>query len=169
MLTFEHAKKTVTNRLATDKFSLPNDSLIIIEDLTIEKPYAWIFTYTSKLWYETKDNKYAIGGGAPIIVDKQTGEHTSYSTAYDIDSIIDKYEEERKIWNLILVDNKSLDNGKVLLLKNKMNLGYDNLMQLKSGKITCIDTGSQLRLTSFQTDLLKIGIETKLTLSWDDK
>lgn len=168
-MTFEQAKKTVTDRLATDKFSLPNDSLIIVDDLTIEKPYAWIFTYTSKLWYETNDNKNAIAGNAPIIVDKQTGKQTSYSTAYNIDSIIDKYEEEQKLWNLVLFDNKSLDNGKAILLKNKLNLGYDNLMQLKSGKTTCIDSGSQLRLTSLQTDLLKIGIETKLTLSWDDK
>ncbi len=169
MLTIEQAKKIVSDRLTSDKSSLLNDELLIVDSLTIEKPYAWIFTYTSKLWYETKDNKHAIAGNAPIIVDKQTGKQTSYSTAYSIDSIIDKYEEEQNIWDLVLVDTNSLDNSKLLLLKSKMNLGYDKLTQLKNGDSNCIDSGSQLRLTSLQADLLEIGIKTKLTTSWDDK
>ena len=165
MLTFDQAKKVVNDILATDNFSLQNDSLIIIDDLTIEKPYAWIFTYSSKLWHESKDNKYAIAGNAPIIVDKQTGKQTSYSTAYSIDNIIDKYEEEQKIWSLVLLDNNSLDNEKILLMKNKMNLSYNNLMQLKNGKTTFLESGSQSRLTLLQADLLKNGIETKITLT----
>jgi hypothetical protein len=169
MLTFDQAKKIVTDILSTDNFLQENDSLIIIDDLTIEKPYAWIFTYTSKLWYETKDNKYAIAGNAPIIVDKKTGKRTYYSTEYGIDNIIEKYEEEKKIWCLILVDNKSLDNEKTLLIKNIMNLSYDNLMRIKNGMTTYIESGSQSRLTLLQADLLKTGIETKLTLTWDEE
>jgi hypothetical protein len=132
MLTFKQAKKIVTDILAKEDFSLPNDSLIIVDNLTIEKPYAWIFIYTSQLWHETNDKKYAIAGNAPIIVDKQTGKQTSYSTAYGIDLIVDKYEEEQKIWSLFLVDNKSLSNDKALIIKNKMNFSYDYIMQLKN-------------------------------------
>ncbi|MBI3235583.1 MAG: hypothetical protein HYZ42_16350 [Bacteroidetes bacterium] len=169
MLTFEQAKKIVIDRLEAEKLSLPNDSLMIIDELTIEKPYAWIFTYTSKLWHETKDDKYIIAGNAPIIVDKQSGNQTTYSTAYNIENIIEKYEEEQKLWSLVLVDNSLLDNEKALILKNKMNLSYDKIMQLKKGETTCIDSGSQLRLNSIQVDLLKIGVKTKLVFSWDDK
>jgi hypothetical protein len=97
MLTFEQAKKSVIDLLATYEFSLSNDSLIILDELTIERPYFWIFIYTSKLWYETGDNKYAIAGNAPIIVDKETGKHTSYSTAYNMEAIIKKYEDERNL------------------------------------------------------------------------
>jgi Immunity protein 35 len=95
MLKIEQARKIVLDTIQSMEYSVPNDKLIILDNLTIEKPYAWIFTYTSKLWHETEDNKYALGGNAPIIVDKKSGEQTSYSTAFSLDTLIDKYEEEK--------------------------------------------------------------------------
>ncbi|MBL7801295.1 MAG: hypothetical protein JNL95_11260 [Chitinophagales bacterium] len=168
MMTFDQAKKIVNDRLTKIVPSTSNDSLIIVDELTIEKPYAWIFTYTSILWLETKDDKYAIAGNAPIIIDKQTGKQTSYSTAYDMTSIIDKYEEEQKIWSLDLADLQTLNNDKLLVLKSKLNFDYDRLLQLKNREKIILDKGSELRLSSLKNDLQKIGIETRLSLSWHD-
>jgi hypothetical protein len=167
MLTFEQARKIASDRVSA--FGSSNDTFIIIDSWTVEKPYAWIFCYTSKLWYETRDDKYLIAGNAPIIVDKQTGKMTSFSTAYGIDSIIEMYEEERNLWSLVLADRKALDHKKLLQLKYKLDFGNDKLIQLKNGNIINIDSGSELRLASLQAELSDMGVETKLILSWDNK
>jgi len=171
MLTFKQAKKIVSERLESFNFSHTDssytDSLIILDDFTIEKPYAWIFFYTSKLYHETKEFRYALAGNSPIIVDKRTGEQTSYSSGYGIEKVIEQYEKEQNIWNLVISET-NLDNTKILLLKNKMNLSYDRIIDLKKNKFFSIEKGSESQLTSLQTDLLSIGIETKLIFFWGE-
>ncbi|CAC9972522.1 YrhB domain-containing protein [Flavobacterium panici] len=146
MLTFEQAKKIVSERLANSNFS-GDDSLIILDQFTIEKPYAWIFCYTSRLYHETKETQYAIAGNSPIIVDKQTGKQIQYGSAYSLEEIIELYEEEKKIWNLVLIENNVFDNTKLLLLKTKFGLSNDELIHLKKDNILPFDKGSELRLT----------------------
>jgi hypothetical protein len=164
MLTFEQAKKIVSDRLANSNFS-GDDSLIILDQFTIEKPYAWIFCYTSRLYHETKETQYAIAGNSPIIVDKQTGKQTQYGSSYSLEKIIELYEEEQKIWNLILIGNNLFDNTKLLLLKTKLGLSNEKLMQFKKNITSPFDKGSELRLTLLKKELSEIGIETELKLS----
>lgn len=164
MLTLEQAKKIIAERLENYNFSI-NDSLIILDQYTIEKPYAWIFSYTSKLYNETKGIQYAIAGNSPIIIDKRTGKQTQYSSAYNLEETIELYEEEENIWNLVLKGNNIYDNGRLLLLKNKFNLSNDKLIQLKRNTMFSFEKGSKLRLTKLKKDLLEIGIETELKLS----
>ena len=164
MITFEQAKKIVSDQLANSNFSA-DDSLIILDHFTIEKPYAWIFSYTSKLYHETKDFRYAIAGNSPIIIDKQTGKQTEYGSAYNFEKTIELYEEEHSVWNLVVIENSWLDNNKLLSLKNIMNLSNDKLMQFKRDNTLPFDKGSESRLTLLKKDLSEIGIETELKLS----
>jgi len=167
MITLEEAIKIVSTAIKANEFSLNTEEIIIDDSLTIEKPYCWIFTYTSKLWQETGDYKHALAGNAPIIIDKRTGNRTSYSTKYDMETIVNKYEEENGLWNLILVDKEPFDQNKMLLLKNKMSFDYQKLKELKSGITNNIDRGSESRLLCLQYDFLKLDIETKLIATWD--
>jgi hypothetical protein len=169
MIEIEQAKEIVKNELLIQESNLLNDSLIIVDDFTIERPYAWIFIYTSKNLLETNDSKYLIAGNAPIIVDKRSGKMKSYSTAFSTDEIIDKYEEEGKLWSLTLLKNNTLDNSKLILLKNKMNLRNDDLILLKNGKKDIISKGSESRLKLLQREFQEIGIETEILLSFDNK
>ncbi len=169
MIEIEQAKEIVKNELLIQESNLLNDSLIIVDDFTIERPYAWIFIYTSKNLLETNDSKYLIAGNAPIIVDKRSGKMKSYSTAFSTDEIIDKYEEEGKLWSLTLLKNNTLDNSKLILLKNKMNLRNDDLILLKNGKKDIISKGSESRLKLLQKEFKEIGIETEILLSFDNK
>jgi hypothetical protein len=157
MLTFEQAKETVIAKL-----SLVSDDFVILDHMTLEKPYAWIFFYTSKLWWETQDDKHIMAGNAPVIVNKQTGKHTQYSTAYGVDTIVEMYEEQEKIWSLVLADITSLDDKKLLLLKERLNWSYEKLKQIKNERDKSIDKGSYIRLTSLQSELREIGVVTLL-------
>ncbi|WP_417939067.1 YrhB domain-containing protein [Flavobacterium sp. RS13.1] len=168
MHTFEQARKLVADRLENSNFS-DKDSLIILDNFTIEKPYAWIFFYTSKLYHETKETQYAIAGNSPIIVDKETLEQTSYPTAYSLEEILQKYEEEKKIWNLILPESHLIENSKLISLKNKLELGLNIIKEIKDSKTFSLASGSEFRLKMLQYDLQNIGIDTSLILAWGNK
>ncbi|MFP3802622.1 hypothetical protein, partial [Paraburkholderia sp. SIMBA_027] len=47
--------------------------MIIVSYRTIEKPYGFIYSYTSKKLFETKDDRYAVAGNAPFLIEKETG------------------------------------------------------------------------------------------------
>ena len=71
---------------------LENDSIVIVDGETIEKEKYFVFFYTSKKYLETNDDSFAVGGNAPIIVDKITGEKFETGTAESIEYYLEKYE-----------------------------------------------------------------------------
>lgn len=167
MISFEQARKIMVDRLENSRFS-DEDSLIILDEFTIEKPYGWVFYYTSKLYYETKNSQYAIAGNSPIIVDKQTGEQSSYMSAYSDEEMLQKHEEEKRIWRLNLTESHLLDKPQLIRLKNKLNLNLNTLKDIKNNQNYLLDSGSEYRLKLLQIELLNIGIETELVFSWQN-
>lgn len=155
------------DRLENSRLS-DEDSLIILDEFTIEKPYGWIFYYTSKLYYETQNSQYAIAGNSPIIVDKQTGEQSSYMSAYSDEEMLQKHEEEKRIWRLNLTKSHLLDKPQLIRLKNKLNLNLNTLKDIKNNQNYLLDSGSEYRLKLLQIELLNIGIETELVFSWQN-
>ena len=96
MITFQEARKIAEAEI--NKYqTLGDDSLIIIDNQTIEKDYAWIFPYTSKKYWETNDVNYAIGGNGPLFISKFDGQISKYRTGLSIEEMIDEYEEKNKM------------------------------------------------------------------------
>ena len=68
------ARELVARQIEAKDVELPEgDELIILDAATIEKPWGWVFFYTSRLWHETRDIRYAIAGNAPYIVYRHDG------------------------------------------------------------------------------------------------
>lgn len=94
MITKQAARELVYEKVGGTSPNLPeDDEIIILDEATIEKPWGWVFFYTSRKWFETKDIKYAIAGNAPIIVEKDTGKLITTGTAHSIEYYIQNYEE----------------------------------------------------------------------------
>jgi hypothetical protein len=94
MITKETARELVRIEACGPNPDLPDDDeIIILDNETIEKPWGWVFFYTSKKWHETNDITYAIAGNAPVIVEKDTGKLFITGTAYPIDHYIYNYEK----------------------------------------------------------------------------
>jgi len=94
-MTKEEAVSKVQEMLKAE--SVGHDyKLVIVQDLTIEKDFGWVFFYSSSKYLETRDPKYELGGNAPIIVDKRTGELHITGTAENIEYYIDRYEKTGK-------------------------------------------------------------------------
>jgi len=60
----------------------------------IEKPYGWVFFYTAKKYWETKDIKHAIAGNGPIIFDRRTGAVHQLGTATPPEEQIREWESQ---------------------------------------------------------------------------
>ena len=94
MITKDKARELVRNEVCGPKGQLPDDDeIIILDDGTIEKPWGWVFFYTSKKLHETNDIKYAVAGNAPIIVERESGKLLITGTAYPVEYYIQNYEQ----------------------------------------------------------------------------
>lgn len=91
--------KNTAHTLVTAKinanYDIDDDDLIIIDDLTIEKDYGWIFFYNSKRYLETEDISYLIAGNSPILVEKEHGSIYELGTAFPVDEYLEHYETTR--------------------------------------------------------------------------
>jgi len=71
----------------------PNIELVILEDLTQEHDFGWVFFYNSKKYIESGDFRDALAGNAPLIVDRKSGQIHITGIARDIDFYIKNFKE----------------------------------------------------------------------------
>jgi hypothetical protein len=95
MITREQARQNVVERLSLSfwRGGGKGDSLVVLDKATIEKPWGWVFFYTSRLWQETGDDRYLIGGNAPFIVERESGRMLVLGTALPLEHYIAFYEK----------------------------------------------------------------------------
>jgi Immunity protein 35 len=91
--------RTAAQELATKQIAgwkLPGgDVWILVDDLTREEDFGWVFFYTSKRFKETGDPHAAPVGNAPIIVDRADGSVHLTGTARPTSYYIDRYRSGR--------------------------------------------------------------------------
>lgn len=92
MVTHEQARQLIASRLSNVAEWPSDDEPVILDEATIEKPWGWVFFYTSRKWRETQDIRYAVGGNAPLIVEKETGRVLETGTALPIEHYVSNYE-----------------------------------------------------------------------------
>ena len=66
--------------------------LVVLADRTIEKDYGWVFFYTSKLYVETRDIRYALVGIGPIVVEKD-GTMTQLGSGRPLKQLLREFED----------------------------------------------------------------------------
>jgi uncharacterized protein YceK len=93
MITREQARQSVVERLSSWRGSRKGDSLVVDDKATIEKPWGWVFLYTSRLWQETGDDRYLLGGNAPFIVERESGRMLVLGTALPLEHYVAFYEK----------------------------------------------------------------------------
>ena len=163
MITFQEARQIAEAEINKHQ-TLANDSLIIIDNQTIEKEYAWIFPYTSKKYWETNDINHAIGGNGPLFISKLDGQVYTYRTGLSIEEMIDEHEEKNRLWTLSMANNIS-DTSLLLILKKALGWTQEQLTGFKNGKDKALDHGSKKRLEQIQSLLSSSDIKTNITLT----
>jgi hypothetical protein len=67
-----------------------------LEEETLEMDFGWVFFYTSRLFRDTGDFKYALAGNAPMIVDRKDGSLHPTGTAHPVEYYIEKFRRRRQ-------------------------------------------------------------------------
>jgi len=93
MMTKQQAEEAVAAELRT-KCQIPNDSFVIIENLTIEKPFGWVFFYDSKKYLETGNVDDAIAGNGPVFVNKHDGSIEFCGSYKSVQEFISEHERK---------------------------------------------------------------------------
>jgi hypothetical protein len=92
-ISFQEAKKLAYEYVCQQECDF---ELVILDDKTLEEEFGWVFFYTTKKYLETGNFRDLVGGNAPIIIDKETGQLTETGTAYGVDHYIEEYRVNRK-------------------------------------------------------------------------
>ena len=93
MLTLDDAKQLVLAELQrSNGLRTGPEELVIVDDHTIERSWGWVFFYTSRGWLDGNE-RYALGGNAPLIVDRTDGSLHVTGTAEPIEHYIRNYEK----------------------------------------------------------------------------
>ncbi len=161
MLTFQQARKIAEDKV---KSMRSTEKLVIADDDTIERPYAWIFCYTSSLFIETGDILNALAGNAPLFISKTDGEVSTYRTGLSMAGMIEQYEEENNIWELMLAEHIYSDPKKLSTLKKILGFDTARIAEYVANKELLLDSGSEKRLLHIQTRLNASGIRAVLSL-----
>ena len=72
--------------------------LALMEDATIEGDFGWVFFWAKRAYLETRDDRHALVGNAPILVSRYDGSLHHTGTAYPIDFFIDNFRRTGKTW-----------------------------------------------------------------------
>ncbi len=109
-MTVDEARQKVEQELRRFGQRSGPEELVVIDEDTIERPWGWVFFYTSRGWRDG-DSRYALGGNAPIIVNRFDGALRSTGTASSIDHYIAEYEAELErrqgTWQLIIQERNA--------------------------------------------------------------
>lgn len=71
------------------------NELAIVDAATREEDFGWVFFYQSAKFLETRDRQWALGGNAPVIVDRERGTLEVTGTGHSVQHYIDEYRQRR--------------------------------------------------------------------------
>jgi hypothetical protein len=66
----------------------------ILDQSTLDKPYGWVFFYSTKRFVETGDPRDGLVGNAPLIFNRVTGKYRVADTAHPIEHYLNEYEAQ---------------------------------------------------------------------------
>jgi len=95
----KHQAREIALQHIGHQCNLANDEIVIVDALTLEKEYGWIFFYDSKRFLEKNDVHCMLVGNGPVVVRKKDGVVHQLGTALSTEEEIDKYE--RNMMNAI--------------------------------------------------------------------
>jgi hypothetical protein len=88
MINQEEARQKVEEFLR-HRYSNRAYELVVIDSLTREEDFGWLFFFNTREFMETGDMSAALGGNAPLFVERETGELHVTGTAHPVEYYLD--------------------------------------------------------------------------------
>ncbi|MDB4946731.1 MAG: hypothetical protein JWP97_6265 [Labilithrix sp.] len=96
MLTETDARQKIAN-LLVEWGRHVEGGLALVEEMTLEKPYGWVFFYNSRRYVETRDIFQSVAGNGPVVVLAATGEAVRLGSARRPEEEIAAFEKQRSL------------------------------------------------------------------------
>jgi hypothetical protein len=93
------ARSLVLGQLSVIPVAFPDDAWIILDEHTIERPWGWVFFFSSRRYVETADLQFAIAGNGPFFVRRTDGAVFQAGTALPVEDYLRNFEagDERTV------------------------------------------------------------------------
>ncbi|MBO0854673.1 MAG: hypothetical protein J2P18_13015 [Nocardia sp.] len=69
------------------------EEVVIDDDATIERPYGWLFTYTTASYVRTRDPDDGLAGAGPLLILREDGAIIPYTSIYTTEAALQDYEQ----------------------------------------------------------------------------
>lgn len=144
------------------------EELIILADRTIERPWGWVFFYTTRGWKDG-DIRYAVGGNSPIMVNRFDGSFHDTGTAQTAEHYITAYEaeleREQKTWELVLLERPDSPLHVLSRIREALRLTVPEIGALRK-RLPCVwKAGAFVDLEPIHARLLELGVAVELRRS----
>ena len=93
MINAEQARQKVEEYLR-QKFSNRPYELVVMDSLTREEDFGWLFFFNTREFVETGDMNAALGGNAPLLVERETGELHVTGTTHPVEHYVESFRRK---------------------------------------------------------------------------
>lgn len=94
VLTKDDARNKM-NELLAERGRYITGGLALVDEMTLEKPYGWVFFYNSRRFLETRDMLHGIAGNGPVVVVASTGEVVTLGSSRAPAEEVAEFERQR--------------------------------------------------------------------------
>jgi hypothetical protein len=122
MLTKAEALDLVESKLKSEIES--SYDVVIVDSMTVERDFGWVFFYNSREFLETGDSRKALYGNLPILVNRHTGIHRYICFHSTLEESIAEYEAELYGHKLPTRYQKLLESYRVKATEAKSPLAF---------------------------------------------
>ncbi|MFD9944497.1 YrhB domain-containing protein [Nonomuraea sp. NPDC059023] len=93
MISREAAERVARDFVAREFPDLEGAEEVAVDDAaTIEKPYGWLFTYTTVSYLRTRDPGEGLAGAGPLLVLREDGRIIDFPSFHTRESALEAYE-----------------------------------------------------------------------------
>lgn len=145
----------------------PEDTPVLLDEFTIEKPWGWIFFYNNERYRQTGELRWEWVGPGPIFFNCNTGEIRQFGSGCNLDDELYDYEMELaakdRAWCLWLTaeqERKQL----ILKLKNAFAITTQDAVTMVPALPHCLFFGLRRHLDWVARHLSDQGVATRIEL-----
>jgi len=141
------------------------EELVIVDDQVIERPWGWVFPYTTRGWLNG-DFEYAVAGNGPIMVNRNDGTIRHCGTAFPTEHYVREYEAEVErregAWELVILEPATCPLAVVRGLRSALALSVQGLAALKKRLPGVLQVGARADLDPVLQRLVAEGVRAEL-------
>jgi len=149
----------------------PEDTPVILDFATIEKPWGWVFFYNNDKFLETREFLHQWVGPGPIFFNRESGDIREFGSGSNLGDELEDYESELAAaggqWCLWIDEGKPRAKA-IIHLKNALAITTPDAAKMVPLLPCCLFSGIRRHLQWMADKLSEYSIDTRIDLQHGD-